>query len=62
VNNLFEVALIRRGGRGAPAVSASTQRVALRCNAPCEKSEFTSVVAMELKSVVWTDFQKSEEA
>ena len=62
VNNLFEVAFIRRGGRGAPAVSASPQRVALRCNAECERSEFSSVVSMELKSVVWTDFQNSEEA
>jgi hypothetical protein len=53
VKNLFEVAFVRRGGRGAPAVSAYTQGIG---------SEFTSVVSMELKSVVWTDFQKSEEA
>lgn len=55
VNNLFEVAFVRRGARGTRAASAS-QDDGLQCEAACERLVFT-----ELKSVVWTDFQKGEE-
>ena len=53
MNNLFEVAFVRRGERGTPAISAYTQRIGC---------EFSSFVSTELKSVVWTDFRKTEEA
>ena len=56
VNNLFEVAFVRRVARGTRAASAYTQRAGLQCEAACERLVFT-----ELKSVVWTDFQKGEE-
>ena len=56
VNNLFEVAFVRRGARGTPAVSAYTERDGIQCEAVCER-----LISTELKSVVWTDFQKTEE-
>jgi hypothetical protein len=60
VNNTSEVAFVRRGGRGAPAVSACSRRAGIKRHA-CKRSEFSSVVSVELKSVIWTDFQKTEE-
>lgn len=61
VNNLFEVAFVRRGERGTPAVAAYTWSGSIKYDAACERSEFSSVVSMELKSVVWTDFRKTGE-
>jgi hypothetical protein len=62
--NLFEVAFVQRGARGAPAVPAYSRRFGLTHDAACERlisAEFSSVVSTELKSVVWTDFRKIEE-